>query len=444
MIKKVLIANRGEIALRVIRSCKEMGLKTVSVYSKADIESLHVRFADEAVCIGPAISKESYLSIPRIMAAAEITNSDAIHPGYGFLSENAEFSKICNESGIKFIGPDWKMIQKMGDKVTAKETMKKAGIPTVPGSDGLIESISDGKKLANKIGYPVILKATAGGGGKGMRIVNNEKDFESAWNSAKAESEASFSNSGLYLEKFIVKPRHIEIQVMGDQYGNISHLSERDCSIQRRHQKLIEETPSPFVDDELRNRMGEAAVKACKFIKYEGAGTIEFLVDANKDFYFMEMNTRIQVEHGITEEVTDYDLIKEQIKVADGAKVSGKHYYPKLHSIECRINAEDPKGNFRPCPGKITALHKPGGHGVRVDSHIYSGYVIPPNYDSMIAKLMVSHQSREEAIVRMKRALNEFIIEGIETTIPFHIKIMDDKNFKKGDFTTNFMDTFEY
>ena len=444
MIKKVLIANRGEIALRVIRSCKEMGLKTVSVYSKADIESLHVRFADEAVCIGPAISKESYLSIPRIMAAAEITNSDAIHPGYGFLSENAEFSKICYESGIKFIGPDWKMIQQMGDKVTAKETMKKAGIPTVPGSDGLIESISDGKKLANKIGYPVILKATAGGGGKGMRIVNNEKDFESAWNSAKAESEASFSNSGLYLEKFIVKPRHIEIQVMGDQYGNVSHLSERDCSIQRRHQKLIEETPSPFVDDELRNRMGEAAVKACKFIKYEGAGTIEFLVDANKDFYFMEMNTRIQVEHGITEEVTDYDLIKEQIKVADGAKVSGKHYYPKLHSIECRINAEDPKANFRPCPGKITALHKPGGHGVRVDSHIYSGYVIPPNYDSMIAKLMVSHQSREEAIVRMKRALNEFIIEGIETTIPFHIKIMDDENFKKGDFTTNFMDTFEY
>ena len=444
MIKKVLIANRGEIALRVIRSCKEMGLKTVSVYSKADIESLHVRFADEAVCIGPAISKESYLSIPRIMAAAEITNSDAIHPGYGFLSENSEFSKICNESGIKFIGPDWKMIQQMGDKVTAKETMKKAGIPTVPGSDGLIESISDGKKLANKIGYPVILKATAGGGGKGMRIVNNEKDFESAWNSAKAESEASFSNSGLYLEKFIVKPRHIEIQVMGDQYGNVSHLSERDCSIQRRHQKLIEETPSPFVDDELRNRMGEAAVKACKFIKYEGAGTIEFLVDANKDFYFMEMNTRIQVEHGITEEVTDYDLIKEQIKVADGAKVSGKHYYPKLHSIECRINAEDPKANFRPCPGKITALHKPGGHGVRVDSHIYSGYVIPPNYDSMIAKLMVSHQSREEAIVRMKRALNEFIIEGIETTIPFHIKIMDDENFKKGDFTTNFMDTFEY
>ena len=420
-----------------------MGIKTVAVYSTADKESLHVRFADEAVCIGPPTSKESYLSIPKIMAAAEITNSDAIHPGYGFLSENAEFSKICNESGIKFIGPDWKMIEKMGDKVTAKETMKEAGIPTVPGSDGLLNSIKEGKKLASSIGYPVILKATAGGGGKGMRIVNSEKEFEDCWNSAKAESEASFSNSGLYLEKFIIKPRHIEIQIMGDQYGNVSHLSERDCSIQRRHQKLIEETPSPFVDKDLREKMGEAAVKACEFIKYEGAGTIEFLVDINKKFYFMEMNTRIQVEHGITEEVTDYDLIKEQIKVAGGVKVSGKHY-PKLYSIECRINAEDPSANFRPCPGKITALHKPGGHGVRVDSHIYSGYVIPPNYDSMIAKLIVSHQSREEAIVRMKRALKEFIIEGIKTTIPFHVKIMDDPNFKKGNFTTNFMDTFKY
>jgi acetyl-CoA carboxylase, biotin carboxylase subunit len=444
MFKKVLIANRGEIALRVIRSCNEMGIKTVAVYSKADKESLHVRFADEAVCIGPAISKESYLSIPRIMAAAEITNSDAIHPGYGFLSENAEFSKICNESGIKFIGPDWNMIEKMGDKVTAKDTMKKAGIPTIPGSDGLLNSIKEGKKLASSIGYPVILKATAGGGGKGMRIVNSEKEFEDSWNSAKAESKASFSNSGLYLEKFIVKPRHIEIQVMGDQFGNVSHLSERDCSIQRRHQKLIEETPSPFVDSELREKMGEAAIKACKFIRYEGAGTIEFLVDINKNFYFMEMNTRIQVEHGITEEVTDYDLIKEQIKVAGGVKVSGKNHYPKLYSMECRINAEDPSANFRPCPGKITALHKPGGHGVRVDSHIYSGYEIPSNYDSMIAKLIVSHQSREEVIVRMKRALKEFIIEGIETTIPFHIKIMDDPNFKKGNFTTNFMETFKY
>jgi len=421
-----------------------MGLKTVSVYSTIDKESLHVKFADEAVCIGPPISKESYLSIPRIMAAAEITNADAIHPGYGFLSENSEFSKICQESKIKFIGPDAKMIERMGDKVTAKDTMRKAGIATIPGSDGLIKSVEEGKKIAKNIGYPVILKATAGGGGKGMRIVNNEDEFLNSWNGAKNESEAAFSNSELYLEKFIEEPHHIEIQIMGDQYGNVSHLSERDCSIQRRHQKLVEETPSPFVDQNLRNKMGEAAVKAGKFIKYEGAGTIEFLVDKHKDFYFMEMNTRIQVEHAITEEVTDYDLIKEQIKVADGVKVSGKHYFPNKYSIECRINAEDPSANFRPCPGKITALHKPGGHGVRVDSHIYSGYEIPPNYDSMIAKLIVSHQSREEAIVRMKRALQEFIIEGIKTTIPFHIKLMDNKEFKSGVFTTNFMENFKY
>ena len=421
-----------------------MGLKTVSVYSTIDKESLHVKFADEAVCIGPPISKESYLSIPKIMAAAEITNADAIHPGYGFLSENSEFSKICQESKIKFIGPDAKMIERMGDKVTAKDTMRKAGIPTIPGSDGLIKSVEEGKKIAKNIGYPVILKATAGGGGKGMRIVNNEDEFLNSWNGAKNESEAAFSNSDLYLEKFIEEPHHIEIQIMGDQYGNVSHLSERDCSIQRRHQKLVEETPSPFVDQNLRNKMGEAAVKAGKFIKYEGAGTIEFLVDKHKDFYFMEMNTRIQVEHAITEEVTDYDLIKEQIKVADGVKVSGKHYFPNKYSMECRINAEDPSANFRPCPGKITALHKPGGHGVRVDSHIYSGYEIPPNYDSMIAKLIVSHQSREEAIVRMKRALQEFIIEGIKTTIPFHIKLMDNKEFKSGVFTTNFMENFKY
>ena len=444
MIKKVLIANRGEIALRVIRSCKEMGLKTVSVYSKADIESLHVRFADEAVCIGPAISKESYLSIPRIMAAAEITNSDAIHPGYGFLSENAEFSKICNESGIKFIGPDWKMIQKMGDKVTAKETMKKAGIPTVPGSDGLIESISDGKKLANKIGYPVILKATAGGGGKGMRIVNNEKDFESAWNSAKAESEASFSNSGLYLEKFIVKPRHIEIQVMGDQYGNVSHLSERDCSIQRRHQKLIEETPSPFVDDELRNRMGEAAVKACKFIKYEGAGTIEFLVDANKDFYFMEMNTRLQVEHPVSEEIYNFDLVKEQINVAAKYKLSSDQKKLKRngHSIECRINAEDPD-TFTPSPGLIKNYHAPSGPGVRVDSNCYSGLEISPYYDSLIAKLIVYDIDRNSCIQRLKRALNEFVIDGIKTTIPFFQEIITQKDFLNGSYDINWLEKYK-
>ena len=440
MIKKLLIANRGEIALRVIRSCNEMGIKTVAVYSTADKESLHVRFADEAVCIGPPVSKESYLNIPKIMAAAEITNSDAIHPGYGFLSENAEFSKICSESGIKFVGPDWKMIEKMGDKVTAKETMKAAGIPTVPGSDGLLDSIKEGKILAKKIGYPVILKATAGGGGKGMRIVYHEKEFENAWNSAKAESEASFSNSGLYLEKFIVEPRHIEIQVMGDQYGNVSHLSERDCSIQRRHQKLIEETPSPFVDEELRETMGQAAVKACKFIDYEGAGTIEFLVDVNKNFYFMEMNTRIQVEHGITEEVTDYDLIKEQIKVADGVKVSGQHYYPKLHSIECRINAEDPSSNFRPSPGKITALHKPGGHGVRVDSHIYSGYKVPPYYDSLLAKIITTANTRKSCIKRMLSALDEFFVEGISTNHSLHQKLLKDEIFCQNKHNINYLE----
>ena len=442
MIKKVLIANRGEIALRVIRSCNEMGIKTVAVYSTADKESLHVRFADEAVCIGPPVSKESYLSIPKIMAAAEITNSDAIHPGYGFLSENAEFSKICNESGIKFVGPDWKMIERMGDKVTAKETMKEAGIPTVPGSDGLLNSIKEGKELAKSIGYPVILKATAGGGGKGMRIVNKESEFENAWNSAKAESEASFSNSGLYLEKFIVEPRHIEIQVMGDQYGNVSHLSERDCSIQRRHQKLIEETPSPFVDDELRERMGQAAIKACKYIKYEGAGTIEFLVDINKNFYFMEMNTRIQVEHGITEEVTDYDLIKEQIKVADGVKVSGKNYYPKLHSIECRINAEDPFNQFFPSPGNVEVFRPPIGEGVRFDGMLYEGYSVPPYYDSLLGKLIVWGQTREIALARMEKALNAFEIQGIKTTIPLHLNLLKTKEIKEGTFDIKFLEEY--
>ena len=441
MIKKVLIANRGEIALRVIRSCNEMGIKTVAVYSTADKESLHVRFADEAVCIGPPVSKESYLSIPKIMAAAEITNSDAIHPGYGFLSENAEFSKICSESGIKFVGPDWKMIERMGDKVTAKETMKEAGIPTVPGSDGLLNSIKEGKELAKSIGYPVILKATAGGGGKGMRIVNKESEFENAWNSAKAESEASFSNSGLYLEKFIVDPRHIEIQIMADSKGRACHLSERDCSIQRRHQKLIEETPSPFMTKPLRKAMGEAAVKAAEYIKYEGAGTVEFLVDKHKNFYFMEMNTRIQVEHPITEQVIDYDLIREQIKVAAGEPIKGKNYFPKLCSIECRINAEDSVNDFMPNPGKILNLHFPGGHGVRIDTHVYSGYVIPPHYDSMIAKLITTAQTRDEAINKMKRALDEFVIEGVKTTIPFHKKMMEHPDFISGNYTIRFMDS---
>jgi len=439
--KKILIANRGEIALRVIRTCKEMDIKTVAVYSTADRESLHVRFADEAVCIGAPPSKDSYLNIPRIISAAEITNADAIHPGYGFLSENKEFSAVCHEYGIKFIGPTPEMIQLMGDKATAKDTMKKAGVPTIPGSDGLIESIEEGIKIAKQIKYPVIVKATAGGGGKGMRIINDESEFKKAWDDAKRESGAAFGNDGLYLEKFVEEPRHIEIQVVGDQYGKVCHLSERDCSIQRRHQKLVEETPSPIVSQELRERMGEAAIKGAQAIKYEGAGTIEFLVDKHGDFYFMEMNTRIQVEHPITEEVTDYDLIKEQIKVAAGVPISGNNYFPNLFAMECRINAEDPGNGFRPSPGKILNLHMPGGHGVRVDSHVYAGYTIPPNYDSMIAKLIVSGQSREEVITRMKRALSEFVIEGIKTTIPFHLKLMDNPIFRSGKFTTKFLET---
>jgi len=441
MFKKILIANRGEIALRIIRTCKEMDIKTVAVYSTADRESLHVRFADEAVCIGAPPSKESYLNIPRIISAAEITNADAIHPGYGFLSENAEFSSVCHEYGIKFIGPTPEMINSMGDKATAKATMIKAGVPCIPGSEGLLESVEQGKKIAKKIKYPVIVKATAGGGGKGMRIINDESEFQKAWDDAKREAAASFGNDGLYLEKFVEEPRHIEIQVVGDQYGKVCHLSERDCSIQRRHQKLVEETPSPVVSQELRERMGEAAIKGAKAINYEGAGTIEFLVDKHGDFYFMEMNTRIQVEHPITEEVTNYDLIKEQIKVAAGVPISGTNYYPNLFAMECRINAEDPANGFRPSPGKILNLHKPGGHGVRIDSHVYAGYTIPSNYDSMIGKLIVTGQSREEVITRMKRALSEFIIEGVKTTIPFHLKLMDNPIFRSGKFTTKFLET---
>ncbi|MGC3945189.1 MAG: acetyl-CoA carboxylase biotin carboxylase subunit [Chryseolinea sp.] len=441
MFKKILIANRGEIALRVIRTCREMGIKTVAVYSTADRESLHVRFADEAVCIGDAPSKDSYLNIPRIISAAEITNADAIHPGYGFLSERSEFSAICHEYGIKFIGPTPAMIEAMGDKSTAKDTMKKAGVPTIPGSDGLLDSIEQGITLAKDIGYPVIVKATAGGGGKGMRIINNESEFKKAWDDAKREAGAAFGNDGLYLEKFVEEPRHIEIQIVGDQYGKVCHLSERDCSIQRRHQKLVEETPSPVVSQELRERMGEAAVKGAKAINYEGAGTIEFLVDKHGKFYFMEMNTRIQVEHPITEEVTDYDLIKEQIKVAAGVPISGTNYFPKMFAMECRINAEDPANGFRPSPGKITNIHMPGGHGVRIDSHVYAGYTIPSNYDSMIAKLICTGQSREEVITRMKRALQEFVIEGIKTTIPFHIALMDNQTFRSGKFTTKFLET---
>ena len=443
MFKKILIANRGEIALRIIRTCKEMGIKTVAVYSTADKESLHVRFADEAVCIGPPSSTLSYLSMPNILAAAEITNADAIHPGYGFLSENAKFSELCRQHNIKFIGASPEMINSMGDKSNAKDTMKKAGVPIVPGSDGLLTDIKEGIKIANKIGYPVILKATAGGGGRGMRIVWKDEEMQPAFDSAQTESKAAFGNDGMYLEKYIEEPRHIEIQIAGDQYGKVCHLSERDCSIQRRHQKLIEECPSPFMTDELRERMGDAAVKAAASISYEGVGTIEFLVDKHRNFYLMEMNTRIQVEHPVTEEVINYDLIKEQILIAAGVPISGKNHYPKMHCIECRINAEDPYKNFAPCPGKITSLHKPGGHGVRVDSHIYAGYTIPPNYDSMIAKLIVVAQTREECIVKMRRALDEFIIEGIKTTIPLQIQLMQNEDFVNGNFTTKFMETFE-
>lgn len=443
MFKKVLIANRGEIALRVIRTCKEMGIKTVAVYSKADADSLHVRFADEAVCIGPAASSESYLSIPNIIAAAEITNADAIHPGYGFLSENAKFSRICAEHGIKFIGATGDQIDKMGDKATAKETMKEAGVPCVPGSEGILDSLEHARKTAKKIGYPVMMKATAGGGGKGMRAIFAESELEGAWKSARRESAAAFGNDGMYMEKLILEPRHIEIQVVGDSYGKACHLSERDCSVQRRHQKLVEETPSPFMTDKLRKKMGDAAVKAAEFIAYEGAGTVEFLVDKDRNFYFMEMNTRIQVEHPITEQVVGFDLIREQIKVAAGEKISGKNYFPEMHSIEVRINAEDAFNDFRPSPGMIASFHAPGGHGVRLDTHCYSGYMIPPFYDSMIAKLIVTARTRDEAIDKLERALGEFVIEGVKTTIPFHQQLLQNEDFRRGVYTTKFMEDFE-
>ena len=442
MFKKILIANRGEIALRIIRTCREMGIKTVAVYSTADKDSLHVKFADEAVCIGPPPSKDSYLNMANIIAAAEITNSDAIHPGYGFLSENASFSEICRQNNIKFIGASPEMINKMGDKSNAKSTMISAGVPCVPGSEGLLENVEQGIKLAKVIKYPVIIKATAGGGGKGMRIIWKEEEFQTAWDSAVHEATAAFGNGAMYMEKYIEEPRHIEIQIVGDQYGKACHLSERDCSIQRRHQKLVEETPSPFMTPELREAMGNAAVKAAEYIKYEGAGTVEFLVDKHRNFYFMEMNTRIQVEHPLTEQVVDYDLIREQIMVAAGIPISGKNYYPQLHAIECRINAEDPYNDFRPSPGKITVLHAPGGHGVRLDTHVYAGYTIPPNYDSMIAKLITTAQSREEAINKMKRALDEFVIEGIKTTIPFHRQLMEEPDYVAGNYTTKFMESF--
>ena len=443
MFKKILIANRGEIALRILRTCREMGIKSVAVYSTADKDALHVRFADEAVCIGPPSSALSYLNIPAIMAAVEITNADALHPGYGFLAENAEFAEICAEYNIKFIGPTPQMMRQMGDKVTAKETMIKAGVPVVPGSDGLVKDVPEGKKISKKIGYPVMIKATAGGGGKGMRVVTSDDEFEQQWMMARNEAKASFGNDAMYIEKFVEEPRHIEIQIVGDQHGNVIHLSERDCSIQRRHQKLVEEAPSPFMTRDLRKRMGEAAVNAGKCIKYEGVGTVEFLVDKNRDFYFMEMNTRIQVEHPVTEEVIDRDLIKEQIKVAAGEKVAGKNYLPKSHCIECRINAEDPYNDFRPSPGHIEHFHSPKGHGVRVDTHAYAGYTVPPYYDSMIAKLICKAETREECIKKMERALSEFIIEGVKTTIPFHQQLMQNEDFRKGNFNTGFLNTFE-
>jgi acetyl-CoA carboxylase biotin carboxylase subunit len=442
MFKKILIANRGEIALRVIRTCREMGIKTVAVYSTADAESLHVRFADEAVCIGPPQSSESYLKMSNIISAAEITNADAIHPGYGFLSENAKFSKLCVEHNIKFIGATGEMINQMGDKANAKSTMKAAGVPCVPGSEGIIVDFKDCIKVALETGYPVMLKASAGGGGKGMRAVWKPEDLKNAWDSARQESKAAFGNDDMYMEKLIEEPRHIEIQIVGDSFGKACHLSERDCSVQRRHQKLTEETPSPFMTDELREKMGDSAVLAAEFIKYEGAGTVEFLVDKHRNFFFMEMNTRIQVEHPITEEVVNYDLIREQILVAAGVPISGKNYYPKMHSIECRINAEDPYNNFRPAPGEITTFHAPGGHGIRIDTHVYAGYMIPPNYDSMIAKLITTAQTREEAINKMKRALDEFVIEGVKTTIPFHRQLMDHPDYISGNYTTKFMEDF--
>ncbi|MBZ0200851.1 MAG: acetyl-CoA carboxylase biotin carboxylase subunit [Ignavibacteriaceae bacterium] len=444
MFKKILIANRGEIALRIIRTCKELGIKTVAVYSEADKNALHVTFADEAVCIGPAYGRDSYLKIPSIISAAQITGADAIHPGYGFLAENASFSEICSESNIKFIGPSPQMINAMGNKAFAKETMRSNGVPVIPGSDGVINDIEEGKKISNEMGYPVIVKASAGGGGKGMRIVWEEKEFTKAFQTARAEAESGFGNPDVYIEKFIENPRHIEIQIMGDTFGNAFHYGERDCSVQRRHQKLIEESPSPAIDEEIRNKMGEAAVKGALSVNYEGAGTIEFLLDKNKNFYFMEMNTRIQVEHPVTELVYGVDLIRQQILVASGNRVETLPTKPNGHAIEFRINAEDPAHGFRPSPGKIESLHFPGGYGVRIDSHIYHSYSIPPYYDSLIAKLIVWGKNREHALSRGRRALEEFTIEGIKTTIPFHLKVLEDERFKSGNFDTGFLENFKY
>lgn len=443
MFKKVLIANRGEIALRVIRACRELGIRTVAVYSEADRYSLHVKFADEAVCIGPPPSKESYLSIPRIMAAAEVTGADAIHPGYGFLAENANFAEICISSGLTFIGPKPDAISAMGDKALAKETMRKAGVPVVPGSDGVISELNQAKKIAAEVGYPIIIKATAGGGGRGMRIVRGPDELENSFQTASHEAEVAFGNPSVYIEKYLEEPRHVEIQVMGDRHGTVLHFGERDCSIQRRHQKLVEESPSPAVNAKIREAMGAAAVKGAKNVGYIGAGTIEFLLDKNKNFYFMEMNTRIQVEHPVTEEVLGIDLVKMQIEVAAGKRLRKVAPKPQWHAIECRINAEDPNFDFRPSPGKISTLHFPGGFGVRVDTHAYDGYEIPPYYDSLIAKLIVKSKTREEAIEKMYYALDEFVVEGVKTTIPFHRKLMKNDRFRSGQFDTKFIETFD-
>jgi acetyl-CoA carboxylase biotin carboxylase subunit len=441
---KVLIANRGEIALRVIRVCKQFGIKTVAVYSTADRDSLHVRFADEAVCIGPPPGKESYLKIPRIIAAAEVTNADAIHPGYGFLAENATFAEICTTSGIKFIGPTPEMIRAMGDKAVAKETMKKAGVPVVPGSEGVVKTAGEAAEVGAAIGLPVIIKAVAGGGGRGMRIVRDLEEMEQAFKTAQHEAETGFGNPDVYIEKYIEQPRHVEVQVFGDEHGNVIHFGERDCSVQRRHQKLIEESPSPVVDDSLRKQMGEAAVRGCQAVEYVNAGTIEFLVDKERNFYFMEMNTRIQVEHPVTEQVTGHDLIKLQLQIAAGERLPRRQVQPRGHAIECRINAEDPGANFRPSPGTITDFHMPGGFGVRVDTHAYAGYAIPPYYDSLVAKLIIFAQTREGAIAKMASALDEFVIQGIKTTIPFHRQVMRDERFRSGRFDTSFLETFQY
>lgn len=443
MFNKILIANRGEIALRVIRTCKELGIKTVAVYSTADKNSLHVRFADEAVCIGPASATQSYLSIPKIIAAAEITNADAIHPGYGFLAENAEFAEICADTNITFIGPTPEMITKMGDKAVARDLMKQAGVPLVMGSEGKLTDFEEAAEVAEKIGYPIMLKASAGGGGKGMRIVREASHLEQALTVAKTEALAAFGDDSMYIEKLVENPRHVEIQIMGDKYGNIVHVGERDCTIQRRHQKLLEESPSPVIDEDLRERMAEAAIAAGRTVNYESLGTVEFLVDKNKDFYFMEMNTRIQVEHSITEAVSGLDLVKEQIKIAAGEKLSKKKQKLLGHSIEVRINAEDPDNNFQPAPGLISAFNAPGGHGIRIDTHCYAGYQIPANYDSMLGKLIVLATTREEAITRMLRALDEFIVEGVKTTIPLFRQILTDKRFIENNYDTNYLEKRE-